>query len=185
MKRLTQALIVAIGATMAAIVQADNGNPNGGTCSEATLDGLYVFGASGVRGGSGVAQPRAVVEFIRFNGDGTLSVPASTANINGAIFRGGGPGQAGTYVISSNCTGSLAFGPPGPTFDLYVAPSGSEVHMMFTGGPVPVLVWYQACYRASRARCRTERIRSGRTISCGVRDDGGAAVIQRVISATA
>ena len=139
MKRLTQAIIVALGATMAVVVQADNGNPHGGTCSEATLDGQYVFGASGFSIVSGVAQPRAVVEFIRFNGDGTLSVPASTVNINGAIFRGGGPGQAGTYVISSNCTGSLAFGPPGPTFDLYVAPSGSEVHMMFTGGPVPVL----------------------------------------------
>lgn len=139
MKRLSQAIVVAIGAAMTVGVQADNGNPHGGTCSEATLDGLYVFGASGSSIVSGVAQPRAVVEFIRFNGDGTLSVPAGTVSINGAIFRGGGPGQAGTYLIASNCTGSLAFGPPGPTFDLYVAPSGSQVHMMFTGGPVPVL----------------------------------------------
>jgi len=139
MKKLTQAIFVATGAAMALIAQADNGNFHGGTCSEATLDGLYVFGASGFSIVSGVAQPRAVVEFIRFNGDGTLSVPASTVSINGAVFRGGGPGLAGTYSIASNCTGSLAFGPPGPTFDLYVAPSGSQVHMMFTGGPVPVL----------------------------------------------
>ena len=139
MRKLTQAMFVAIGAAMAGIVQADNGNPHGGKCSDATLDGLYVFGASGFSIVSGVAQPRAVVEFIRFNGDGTLSNPAVTISINGAIFRGGGPGQAGTYSIESNCTGSLAFGPPGPTFDLYVAPSGSQAHMMFTGGPVPVL----------------------------------------------
>jgi len=139
MTRLTQTTIVVIGAAMAVVVQADNGNPHGGRCSDATLDGLYVFGASGFSIVSGVAQPRAVVEFIRFNGDGTLSNPAVTISINGAIFRGGGPGQAGTYSIASNCTGSLAFGPPGPTFDLYVAPSGSQVHMMFTGGPVPVL----------------------------------------------
>ena len=135
---MTQSLIVAFGAATAAVVQAQ-GNPHGGTCSEATLDGQYVFSASGFSIVAGVAQPRAVVEFIRFNGDGTLSVPASTVSINGAIFRGGGPGQAGTYSVASNCTGSLAFGPPGPTFDLYVAPGGSQVHMMFTGGPVPVL----------------------------------------------
>ena len=139
MKRLTQAVIVTIGAAMAVVVHADNGNPHGGKCSEATLDGLYVFSATGFSIVAGVAQPRAVVEFIRFNGDGTLSNPAVTISINGAIFRGGGPGQAGTYSIASNCTGSLAFGPPGPTFDLYVAPSGSQVNMMFTGGPVPVL----------------------------------------------
>jgi hypothetical protein len=139
MERLTQAILVVIGATMCNIAQADNGNPHGGKCSEATLDGLYVFSATGFSIVAGVAQPRAVVEFIRFNGDGTLSVPAATSSINGVIVRGGGSGLAGTYSVEPNCTGSLAFGPPGPTFDLYVAPSGSQVNMMFTGGPVPIL----------------------------------------------
>ena len=140
MKKATlQSLAAAIAFSMSAGVQADDNEGRGRECSEATLQGLYVFSASGFSIVAGVAQPRALVEFIRFNGDGSLSNPAVTLSINGVITRGGGPGLSGTYSIESNCTGSLAFGPPGPTFDLYLAPSGSEVHMIFTGGPVPGL----------------------------------------------
>jgi hypothetical protein len=138
MKTLTQGLMAAIAVAMVTVVQA-NGSDEERTCREGTLDGLYVFSASGFSIVAGVAQPRALVEFIRFNGDGTLSNPAVTLSINGVITRGGGSGLAGHYSVASNCTGSLAFGPPGPTFDLYMAPSGSEVHMIFTGGPVPGL----------------------------------------------
>ena len=129
----------AIALSVSASVQADDNEGRSRECSEATLQGLYVFSASGFSIVAGVAQPRALVEFIRFNGDGSLSNPAVTLSINGVITRGGGPALAGAYSIAPNCTGSLAFGPPGPTFDLYVAPSGSEVHMIFTGGPVPGL----------------------------------------------
>lgn len=129
----------AIALSVSASVQADDNEGSGRECSEATLQGLYVFSASGFSIVAGVAQPRALVEFIRFNGDGTLSNPAVTLSINGVITRGGGSGPSGTYSMASNCTGSLAFGPPGPTFDLYLTPSGSEVHMIVTGGPVPGL----------------------------------------------
>ena len=129
----------AVAVLVSAGVQASHNDGHGRECSEATLEGLYVFSASGFSIVGGVAQPRAVVEFIRFNGDGTLGVPAGTVSVSGVITRAGGPGQAGTYSVESNCTGTLAFGPPGPTFDLYLAPSGSEVHMIFTGGPVPGL----------------------------------------------
>jgi hypothetical protein len=129
----------AIALAVTGIARADSDDKKVKECSEATLQGLYVFSATGFSIVAGVAQPRALAEFIRFNGDGTLSNPAVTLSINGVITRGGGPGQAGTYSIASNCTGSLAFGPPGPTFDLFVSPSGSEVHMIFTGGPVPGL----------------------------------------------
>jgi hypothetical protein len=141
MKFLTLHSLVAaaIAFSVSTGVQADGNDGRGRECSEATLQGLYVFSASGFSIVGGVAQPRAVVEFIRFNGDGTLGVPASTVSINGVITRGGGPGLAGTYSIASNCTGSLAFGASGPTFDLYPAPSGSAVDMIFTGGPVPGL----------------------------------------------
>ena len=140
MKNRTMHLIVILAIAFAAtgIARADSdGNRKG--CSQATLEGLYVFSASGFSIVAGVAQPRALTEFIRFNGDGTLSVPAVTLSINGAIFRGGGPGIAGTYSVASDCTGMVAFGPPGPTFDLYVTPGGPQVHMIFTGGPVHVL----------------------------------------------
>jgi len=140
MKKSTQGLTgVAVAVAMCGLVQANENGEHGRTCSEATLQGLYVFGASGFSIVAGAAQPRALVEFIRFNGDGTLSNPAVTLSINGVITRGGGPALSGTYSVAPNCTGTLAFGPPGPTFDLYLAPSGSEVHMIFTGGPVPGL----------------------------------------------
>lgn len=139
MKNRTMHVIVtaAIALAVTGVARADS--EKGKECSEATLEGLYVFNATGFSIVAGVAQPRALVEFIRFNGNGTLSNPAVTLSINGAIFRGGGPGLAGNYSVASNCTGALAFGPPGPTFDLYVTPGGSQVHMIFTGGPVPVL----------------------------------------------
>ena len=138
-KHITQLIVTAaIALAMTGLARADRDDKTK-ECGEATLEGLYVFSASGFSIVGGVAQPRALVELIRFNGDGTLSVPAATLSINGVITRGGGPGQAGTYSIATNCTGSLAFGPPGPTFDLYPAPNGSDVHMIFTGGPVPGL----------------------------------------------
>src|SRR3954469_12422411 len=38
-------------------------------CSNATLNGLYAFHASGFNIVAGVAQPKAIVEIIQFNGD--------------------------------------------------------------------------------------------------------------------
>ena len=55
------------------------------TCGVENLTGLYVFSATGYIIVAGVAQPKAIVEAIRFNGDGTLTVPFSTRSINGVI----------------------------------------------------------------------------------------------------
>jgi hypothetical protein len=100
-----------------------------GVCSNATLRGLYVFNPSGFNIVGGVAQPKAVLELIRFNGNGTLTVPAATVSINGTILVSPANGP-GTYTIAPNCTGSLAFGPPGPTFGLFAVFDGSEVYMI-------------------------------------------------------
>jgi hypothetical protein len=78
----------AIALSVSASVLADDNEGSGRECSEATLQGLYVFSASGFSIVAGVAQPRALVEFIRFNGDGILSNPAVTLSINGVITRG-------------------------------------------------------------------------------------------------
>jgi hypothetical protein len=139
MKKLTlQSLTAAAMAlAMSGVVQG-NENDDGRACSEAALRGLYVFSASGFNVVAGVAQPKAVVEFIRFNGDGSLTVPAATVSINGTITRSPANGP-GTYTVGPGCTGSLAFGPPGPTFDLFVAPSGSAIDMIQTGPGSPVM----------------------------------------------
>jgi hypothetical protein len=98
-------------------------------CSDSTLRGLYVFNATGFNIVAGVAVPKAIVEFIRFNGDGTLTVPAATRSVNGVIARSPANG-VGTYTVTPDCTGSVTFGPPGPTFDVFVAPRGTKTRMI-------------------------------------------------------
>lgn len=105
-------------------------------CSDSTLRGLYVFNASGFNIVAGVAVPKAVVELIRFNGDGTLTVPAATRSVNGLIARSPANG-VGTYTLAPDCTGSITFGPPGPTFDALVAPRGARIRMIQTTDPTP------------------------------------------------
>jgi hypothetical protein len=75
-------------------------------CSVKTLRGTYVFSASGFNIVSGVPQPKAILEVIEFNGDGTLSVPAATVAVNGLINRTL-PGGLGTYTVAEDCSGTI------------------------------------------------------------------------------
>ena len=67
MKTPTRVPMAVVAAALAAggIAQARD-------CSQATLEGLYVFSAAGFNIIQGAAQPKAVTEFIRFNGEGTV-----------------------------------------------------------------------------------------------------------------
>ena len=132
LRKMTRQTLVA--ATMAlglsGIALADN------DCTLKTLRGSYVFAASGFTifniGAAGVAQPKAIVEVINFNGDGTLSVPAATRSINGVIGRSPA-GGTGSYTADSSCTGTLAL-TGGPTFDIFISPNG-EMHWMIQTNP--------------------------------------------------
>ena len=131
MKKLTKQSLVlaAIALGISSVALADDDEAIG--CSARTLKGLYIFAATGYSiPVSGPAQPKAVVEMIRFAGDGNLFVPAATRSINGVIARSQ-PG-GGTYTVAANCTGTLAFGPPGPGFDIFVEPSGGTLYMIQT-----------------------------------------------------
>ncbi len=99
-------------------------------CGPQTLTGSYVFTAQGFNIVSGVAQPKAIVEGIDFNGDGTLSVPFGTLSVNGFIIQIP-PGGVGTYTLDSSCEGTLTF-TNGPSFDIFVEPSGKQVWMIQT-----------------------------------------------------
>jgi hypothetical protein len=94
-----------------------------------TLRGTYVFTASGFTLVAGVAQPKAIVEAINFNGDGTLLVPFATRSINGVVART--PGGAGTYTVDASCSGTIAFN-PGPGFDIFISPRGEKIWMIQT-----------------------------------------------------
>jgi hypothetical protein len=105
-------------------------------CSVTTLRGLHLFTASGYNVVGGVAQPKAIIEVIRFDGNGSLTVPAATVSINGAIVHPP-PNGTGTYTIAPDCSGTLLFS-SGQAFDLYVAPGSREFSMIQTN-PLTVL----------------------------------------------
>jgi hypothetical protein len=97
-------------------------------CTLKTLRGTFVFTASGYNIVAGVAQPKAIVEVIDFNGDGTLSVPAATRSVNGVIART--TAGIGTYTVDTGCTGTIVF--DGPSFDIFVSPKGERIWMIQT-----------------------------------------------------
>jgi hypothetical protein len=133
MKRLMKAsaLMIAIGLGVSTMVLADDEKSNGGkNCTVATLDGLYVFAASGfIIPASGPAQPKAIVEWIRFNGDGTVFVAGATRSLNGVVAQIPG-GGGGSYTVTDlvppdgGCAGTLTFAPL--TFDLFIQSKGEE-----------------------------------------------------------
>src|SRR5436190_21966520 len=84
---------------------------DGKHCSPSTLSGNYVFSATGYGMPAGVWAPKAIVEVIHFNGDGTLVVPAATvANRAGdGQVVASPPNGTGTYTVIDNCTGTLNF----------------------------------------------------------------------------
>ena len=108
-------------------------------CLVNTLHGLYVFSATGfiIPAAPASAQPKAIVELIRFNGDGSLDVPGATRSLNGVITQVPG-GGTGSYTLTTlvpadrGCVGTLTFLPAGPHFDLFIPLSGQEIWMIQT-----------------------------------------------------
>jgi hypothetical protein len=105
------------------------------TCSVHTLHGSYVFATHGWNIVNGVAVPKAIVEGIDFNGDGTLNSPFSTLCLNGVIIRS--TNSVGTYTLAADCTGTVTF-TAGPSFDIFVGRQAREISMIQTG-PVPAV----------------------------------------------
>jgi hypothetical protein len=100
-----------------------------GSCTLATLQGLYVFDATGYNITPSGPQPKAIVEVLGFKGDGTLTSLA-TRSVNGVVARG--IVGTGSYTVATDCTGTLTFNPQGPHFDIFIAPTGKEIHMIQT-----------------------------------------------------
>jgi hypothetical protein len=142
MKKLTKrGLVAAIVWGLSGVVFADNDAGKGARgCGLSTLDGMYIFAATGyIIPASGPAQPKAIVEWIRFNGDGTLSSAGATRSLNGVIAQIPSANGAGSsYTVTEleppggGCKGSLAFSATGPNFDLFIPPKGEEIWMIQT-----------------------------------------------------
>ena len=127
MKTLTWHVFICTAIVLGAsgLARADERNDR---CTLRTVRGTYVFSASGFNIVAGVAQPKAIVEVIHFNGDGTLSVPAATLSANGVIIRS--LPSLGTYTVEDDCTGTITFN--GPTFDAFISRDGDTVSMIQT-----------------------------------------------------
>jgi len=113
---------VCLAATMALSTSATaQSAPGGQVCSAGMLRGLYLWTLDGY-----------LLEGIRFNGDGTLSVPFGTVNIGGTIVIDVS-GGVGTYTVAADCTGTLSI-TDGPTFNMYVGPGAHQLSIINTGG---------------------------------------------------
>jgi hypothetical protein len=142
-KLITRAAMVAFLATgVCGAASADDDAT--GRCTAETLRGTYVFSAHGFVIIAGVAQPKALIEVIDFNGDGTLVVSAATRSVGGVITRSAP--SVGSYTVGADCAGTITF--DGPTFDVFISPRGSQFWMIQTN---PNSVFEGSATRTSRA----------------------------------
>ena len=128
------AVAMAFGISGTALAQSDAADKHVHVCSQQTLRGSYVFATHGWNIVGGVAQPKAILEGIDFNGHGTLVSPFATVSINGTIIHSSN--TPGTYTVNADCTGTLTF-TGGASFDIFVELGGRQLWMIQTGGAVP------------------------------------------------
>src|SRR5215216_3093404 len=97
----------------------DNGDENASRakCSEATLNGTYLFAHDGVKIKGNDQLPFANAGYHVFDGNGKVDTVVS-GNANGKITRKAH--FSGTYTVKADCTGTA-----GGEFDLFIAPDGS------------------------------------------------------------
>jgi len=111
-------------------------------CKDDILKGQYVFNATGYTrapaSGPGTPWvPKAILEVLHFNGDGTLSTPMVTvANPFGDFGQILQPpsGAPGLYSINADCSGTVQFlDAANVTFRIYVdPPRGDTIWMIQT-----------------------------------------------------
>ena len=118
-------------------------NPAKG-CAEIVLKGEYALTASGFTRAAGSPPgtpwvPKAILEILHFNGDGTLTTPAVTlANPfgdTGAIVQPPA-GSPGVYTVNADCTGTVQFGDAnGVAYRIFVDPPRGETIRMIQTNP--------------------------------------------------
>ncbi len=103
-------------------------------CSVGMLRGLYLWTFDGYTDLGGGLLPKAVMQGLRFNGDGTTFNPFGTVNIGGTIIIDA-TGGVGTYTVAADCTGTLSI-TDGPSFNIYVGPGAQQVWITQIAGGV-------------------------------------------------
>lgn len=114
-------------------------------CKDSMLNGQYVFTASGfTRAPNSLPgtpwAPKAILEVLQFNGDGSLSTPAVTAanpfGDLGNILQPPSGGAPGVYSINDDCTGTVQFSDANSVkFNIYVEPPKGDTIWMIQTNP--------------------------------------------------
>ena len=97
-------------------------------CSEATLDGTYLFADNGFVIKDNEKVPFASSGYEVYDGNGHVKGVATT-NVNGKITSK--EPFSGTYSVKANCTGSSTY-TDGTRYDDYIAPDGSMLTFVQT-----------------------------------------------------
>jgi hypothetical protein len=111
---------MALGTSVTARAAAD-----AQVCSVGMLRGLYLWTFDGYANFGGNLVPKAVMQGLRFNGDGTTYNTFGTVNVGGTIIIDA-TGGVGTYTVEADCTGTISI-TNGPSFNMYVGPGAQQV----------------------------------------------------------
>ena len=106
----------------------DEDQTAGAKCSEATLDGTYLFAGDGGEIKGKDQLPFAYAGYEVFDGNGKVNQVFS-ANVNGKITRN--ESISGTYTVNADCTGTATYA-DGTRFDQFIAPDGSKLTFVQT-----------------------------------------------------
>jgi hypothetical protein len=115
--------VLAIGAGY-----AKDENSSRAKCSEATLDGTYLFADDGFVIKDNEKVPFASSGYEVYDGNGHVKGVATT-NVNGKITSK--ETFSGTYTVKADCTGSSTY-TDGTRYDDFIAPDGSQLTFVQT-----------------------------------------------------
>jgi hypothetical protein len=117
-------LLVGAGVLTVGTGYAQNEKADGAKCSEATLDGTYLFAEDGVILTGNDQTPFALAGYEVYNGNGKVR-GVQSGNFGGEIVRN--EHFSGTYTVKAACTATVTY-PNGEPFryDLFAAPDGSK-----------------------------------------------------------
>jgi hypothetical protein len=106
-------------------------------CSEATLEGTYLFANDGVEIRGNNQLPFAVAGREVRDGKGNIKGVASS-NFNREVFRN--EPFSGTYTVNADCTGTNTY-TDGTHYDMFIALDGSEFTVVQTHPKKFVTSW--------------------------------------------
>jgi hypothetical protein len=120
---LVMSLVGVVGVLAIGAGYAKNENASRAKCSEATLDGTYLFAEDGVILTGNDQVPFALAGYQVYNGNGKVR-GVQSGNFGGEVFRK--EPFTGTYTVKADCTATVTYAGGDEQFDLFVAPDGSK-----------------------------------------------------------